>query len=118
MASKRISKVNDTIRAVLSDLIKKEVKDPRIGLVSILKVDVSQDLKQAKVYFSVIGGKDDREKALNGLNSASGFLRSELGKNLKIKYIPKLIFLIDTSIEEGINITKKIEEVIKKDSID
>lgn len=118
MASKRISKVNDTIRAVLSDLIKKEVKDPRIGLVSILKVDVSQDLKQAKVYFSVIGDKDEREKALNGLNSASGFLRSELGKNLKIKHIPKLIFSIDTSIEEGINITKKIEEVIKKDSID
>lgn len=91
-------------------MILKDLKDPRIGMVTITKVKMSDDLKIAKVFFSVIGDELERENSKQGLESASGFIKRELGKRLKVKYIPNIKFIWDDSLEYGI----KISEVLKK----
>ncbi len=118
MVSKRIAKINDTIQSILSDLFQKNVNDPRIGMITIVDVDSSPDLSQAKVYVSVMGDERKKAETLKGLKSASGYLRSELGKNMRIKNVPELIFFIDSSIEKGINISKIIDKVTSEDGVE
>ena len=114
MHSIRIAKVDSLLQSEISDIIRREIKDPRIGFVSIISVDVSKDLHVAKVFVSMYGDEESRKKTLDGLISASGFIHNELRKRLRIKFIPEIVFKIDTSIEYGVHISKVIEELKEK----
>jgi ribosome-binding factor A len=118
MSTRRIAKVNDAIRREISDLLVREVKDPRLGgLLSVTEVVTSADLRYAKVYVSVMGSEEERKQVDEGLAAAAGFLRRGLGERLKIRYIPELSFFRDDSIERGSRLLKLINEVAPRDSI-
>ncbi|MFC1942099.1 30S ribosome-binding factor RbfA [Chloroflexota bacterium] len=108
----RIERVNNLIRREISELIQREVKDPRLdNFVTITEVATSPDLKFAKIFVSSISGKQEERKILTVLNAASGFLRSELAKNLILRRIPELSFHWDNSIEHGDHIIRLMDQV-------
>ncbi len=112
MSERRTAKISEEIKRELSSMIMNELKDPRVkGLVSITHVDVTNDLRFAKVYVSVFADEESRNSALKGLSKASGYLRSELAKRLRLRYTPELIFKIDNSIEYGSKINKMLSEI-------
>lgn len=115
MESARTHRVGELIKEELSEIIQREVKDPRVGLMTITGVDVSPDLRHAIVFVSVLGSKKDKEGTLKGLQSSSGFLRKELAKRIRLKYFPDLKFEIDPSIEAGMKIDKIIRKLHKKE---
>jgi len=113
MSANRIEKIGEEIKKILSQIISFELKDPRInGIVSVTKVNVTQDLKYAKVYISSINCKDKQE-LLKGFKSASGHLRSQLGSKMNLRYIPELIFVLDDSMEYGAHIQDVLKEIMK-----
>ncbi len=111
----RQEKLGELIAVELSDLMRTRLKDPRIGFASITRVEVSGDFRHAKVYVSVMGSAQEREETMRGLKNATGFLRRELGSRLVIRYIPEILFKLDTSIEEGARILEKIRRVEEED---
>lgn len=114
MSTQRAARLGDQIREELSNLMRQELKDPRIGFVSIVKVEVAGDLRHAKVFASVLGDEKQKKDSLKGLTSASGFLRSELGKILQLRYTPELHFVLDESIEHGTRIAQLLVQVQKE----
>src|SRR5512135_1339954 len=110
---KRSERVGDLIREEVADIIMYRLKDPRIGFVTVTGVDLSADLKLAKVYVSILK-EEEREQTLDILNSSKNFIRSALTKRLKMKFIPSIEFRLDTSIEYGFKIDKLLKEI--KDS--
>jgi ribosome-binding factor A len=106
----RRERLNENIKELLSELILKEIKDPRIGFVTITAVKVSADVMTAKVYFSVMGSEEDRQDSLKGLISASGFMRRVVGDQLKLHHVPEFYFVYDDSLDKAM----KIEEVLKE----
>lgn len=94
-------RIGEEIKREVSSILAKDVKDPRLGMLSITDVDVSRDLSWAKVYFSMLGEQEEREKTLEGLNRAKGFIRSELAKRIRLRHTPEIIFLFDPSLERG-----------------
>ncbi len=113
MSSRRQRQVNHTIRRELSDLLAREVSDPRIsGIVSVTEVDVSPDLMQAKVFISVMGSEQEKAGVFAGLESASDFLRRELGRRIRLRRIPKLMFERDNSLEKGGHLLQLIDQSI------
>jgi ribosome-binding factor A len=115
MSYQRIERISEEIKKKISRIIRDEVKDPRIArMASITRVEVTKDLHYAKVYISVLGSDKEKNDTIEGLTKASGYIRKQLGRELQIRYIPELHFILDTSIEYSIEIAKKINE-IKKD---
>lgn len=114
MAKERINKINEEIRRELSSVLR-EVKDTRIPMMtSIVAVNVTNDLSYAKVYVSVMGDDEAQKKALQGLKSAAGFMRREIGRKMTIRYTPELIFELDRSIEHGAYINEVINSLNKE----
>lgn len=111
MAKIRTGRVGEQIKKELSQLIQTELKDPRIGFITVTGVDVTNDLSQAKVFLSVLGDDEQKEASLKGLEKASGFLRSELGKRVRLRHVPELIFKFDDSIAYGSRIEKLLNEL-------
>ncbi|MFN0094829.1 MAG: 30S ribosome-binding factor RbfA [Dehalococcoidia bacterium] len=111
--SRRTERVSELLRAELSELIQRQVKDPRLGegLTSITEVDVSPDLRNANVYVSHLGSTVERADVLAGLARASHFLRSELRHRLALRYVPELHFRFDPSIERGARLASLINDV-------
>ena len=110
MASNRIGRINEEIQRELSALIP-AVKDPRVsGMISVTAVETTPDLRYAKAYISVLD-KENGERVLKGLRSASGWLRRELGSALKLRYTPELVFQLDDSIDKGANILELLRSV-------
>ena len=108
----RIERVNNLIRREISELLQHQVKDPRIDtFVAVTEVSTSPDLKHARIFVSCIGGKKDAGKTLKALSAASGFLRTELARNLKLRRVPELSFYWDDSIEHGDKILRLIDQV-------
>ncbi len=108
----RIERVNNLIRREVSELLQRQVKDPRLGnLVTITGVSTSPDLKYVKIFVSHIGSEEEKQTLLRGLTAASGFLRNELSKRLKLRRVPELIFQWDDSIERGARLLRLIDEV-------
>jgi ribosome-binding factor A len=100
------------IRKEISDLLIEQVNDPRLSsLISVTEVYTSADLKQAKVFISTLGGEKNKDEILEGFNSASGFLRRELGNRIRLRQIPLLTFHFDDSIERGARILGLIDQV-------
>ena len=109
-------RINDEVRRSLSDIIRNDLKDPRVNpFVSILEVEVATDLKTCKVWFSVMGDKDEGKRTLDGLNSAKGFIRTALAHDVNLRNTPELTFIPDDSIAYGVAMSKKIDEVIAQD---
>ena len=105
MQGKRADRIGALIQEEISRLILRSVKDPRIGFLTVTRVKVSDDLRQAKIYVSPAqAGAAEGREALMGLKSAAGFLRGELGRRLSLRYAPTLIFLLDDSLEEGLHL--------------
>jgi ribosome-binding factor A len=108
----RIERVNRLIRQEISELLQRQIKDPRLGgLVSITEVVTSPDLKYAKVFVSGMCDEEERKETLSGLAAASGFLRNELARRLRLRHIPELDFRWDDSIERGAHILELIDRV-------
>src|SRR5919204_5539007 len=106
----RMRRVNEAVRQVLSEAVG-ELKDPRIGFVTVTGVDTSSDLREARVYVSVFGSKSRREKTLAALAAAHGVLQARLGRELRLKRTPQLAFEYDPSVERGVRMTKLIDEL-------
>jgi ribosome-binding factor A len=111
MEGKRSEKVADLIQKEISQLLVKSIKDPRIGFVTITRVAVSEDCRVAKVYFSVAGTLAERESSVKGLDSAKGYVRRELGRRLRLRYTPEIIFQFDPSIEYAIHMEELIQSI-------
>jgi ribosome-binding factor A len=107
---KRSARVSDLIREEVADIIMNRIKHKTLGFVTVTGAKVSDDLRNATIYLSVLDEKESN-KTLRKLNSSSSFIKSELGKRLKMKYIPKLHFMIDESIAYGRNIDRIIDEI-------
>jgi ribosome-binding factor A len=108
----RIQRVNNLIRHELSELLSRQVKDPRLGsFITVTEVSTSPDLRYARVFVTSIGGEEQREQALAGLAAASGFFRSELARRLEMRRVPELSFQWDDSIERGARLLELIDEV-------
>ena len=110
MATPRMRRVNEVIRQVLGDVIATDLKDPRIGFVTVTDVDTSPDLRTARVYVSVLGNESDREKALAGLRSAHGFLQGRIAAELRMKRTPTLTFHYDESVDRGVRISRLLDQ--------
>ncbi len=104
-------RVNEALRAVLSDAIASDLQDPRVGFVTVTGVKTSPDLRHARVYVSVLGDEAAREASLEGLRSAHGFLQSRMATELRLKHTPSLTFEYDPSVEHGMKITQIIREL-------
>src|SRR5665647_464565 len=112
MAYHRIDRISEEIRKEISDIIRTKVKDPRIASMStIIKAEVTKDLRHAKIYVSVLGSDEEKNSTIEGFKKASGYIRRELGTRMDIHYIPELHFELDTSIEYSIQISKKLDEL-------
>lgn len=114
----RTRRVADQIQRHMAELIQKELGDPRLGMVTITAVDVTHEFEHARVYFTVLGKKlDDQEQVeetTEVLNHAAGFLRRELARRLKLRTTPELVFIYDTSLEQGNRLTDLIESAVDK----
>lgn len=101
MSRVRVGRVGEQIKKELSQIIQTELKDPRVGFLTITGVDVTNDLSQARVYLSVLGDEQQKEESLKAIMKASGFIRSELGRRIRLRHTPELLFKFDESIEYG-----------------
>jgi len=110
MAGSRMRRVNEGMRGILSDVISKELLDPRIGFVTVTSVRTSPDLRHARVYVSVLGDPEERGATMAGLQSSSGFLQSRVGSALRLKHTPTLTFDYDDSIDHGMRITELLDK--------
>lgn len=110
MPTARMRRVNEAIREVLADAIATDLKDPRIGFVTVTDVDTAPDLRAARVYVSVLGDEAARREALAGLESSHGFLQGRLASQLRLKRTPTLSFHYDESIERGIRLSELLDE--------
>ena len=117
MSISRTSRLNEEVKRIVGDIIQNELKDPRIPmLTSVTGVEVTKDLRYAKIFVSVFGNEEEKEKCLEGLKSASGFIRKEIGRKIKARYTPEVIFELDKSIEYGMHISKVLQEMKKDDT--
>jgi ribosome-binding factor A len=103
-------RVDEAIRTVLGEAIATDLKDPRIGFVTVTEVKTSPDLRHARVYVSVLGGERERAASLQGLRSAHGFLQGAVAAQLTLKHTPTLIFEYDESVDRGLRIARLLEE--------
>ena len=111
MSGQRERKVAEFLKEEISQIIRREVKDPRIGFVSITDVEVSGDLRHAKVFVSVYGDETEKEETMAGLEKATGFIRKLVGDRITTYHTPEIIFRYDDSIEHGVYISNLIKEV-------
>ena len=107
----RQQRVAEAVRDELSRMLQRDLKDPRIGLASIVQVEMSQDLRHAKVYVSVYGSAEEQDRTMEALNSAKGLLRREVTRRLKLRYAPEITFVPDTSIRHGARIAELLRQI-------
>ena len=110
--SSRLARIADQIQRELAELIRTEVRDPRVGLVTLTGVELSRDQSHAKVFFTVLGAQSDIDAALEGLQRAAGFLRSQIAHRLSTRSVPELHFHYDESVERGMRLSKLIDEAV------
>jgi ribosome-binding factor A len=108
----RTLRIAEQIQRELAELIRLELKDPRVGMVTLTDVEVSADYAHAKIFFTTLGTSDQIAAATAGLNHAAGFLRHELGQRIKLRGIPQLHFIYDESVERGVRLSRLIDEAV------
>ena len=114
MSTRRAMRLGSLIKEELGMILLQEVRDPHIGFVTVTDVVLTPDLKRGKVYVSVLGSESNKARALEGLQHASRFIRHKLGERLSIKFVPEIVFYLDTSIEYGERIDRLIDEINAK----
>jgi ribosome-binding factor A len=117
-SSGRPKRVGEQVKKEIADLLTKGIKDPRVGFVSVMEVRMSPDLRYANVYVSLFGEEKERKSSLIGLQQASGFIRKELGKRLRIRYTPEVRFFEDTSLDRAFHLEDVFKELEKESQMD
>jgi ribosome-binding factor A len=112
MSSYRAIRVGELLQAEIAHLLLRQLKDPRLRMATISRVDVSADLRQACVYVSKLGSPTEQQETLQGFIRAAGFIRGQIGKNLKLRHTPELSFKIDTAIAYGVRISHVLHELL------
>ena len=111
--TRRTDRINGLLRQEISQLLSRDLNDPRLsGIVSITRVETSNDLRHSEVYVSVLGNREVKNTVLRGINSAGGFMRRELGERLSLRYIPELKFTLDESMEEADHILRLMDRLL------
>lgn len=109
-------RINSEVQREMSQIIREEIKDPRVHpLTSVMAVEVTPDLKFAKIFISVFGNEEEKEKTMEGLRKSASFARGQLAKRMNLRNTPELTFILDNSIEYGVTMSKKIDEVNHKE---
>ena len=113
------TRINGEVQRVLAEIIRGEIKDPRISpLTSVVAVEVAPDLKSCKAWISVLGNEEARKDTYQGLKSAEGFIKSKLAKEINLRNTPAITFIMDQSIEYGVSMSKKIDDVMASERIE
>jgi ribosome-binding factor A len=107
----RIARLRELMKKVVSEILQREMKDPRIGFVSVTDVELSADLRHAKVFVSIFGDAAAKTRTMEGLTSAQGFVRTELAHRIRLRRIPEVLFRIDESIERGARVNRILRQV-------
>jgi len=116
MQGRRIDRIEEQLRIELSEIVEREIQDPRIGLATITHVKVSPDLRHARVFVTILGDEDQRKKSLEGLRSAASYARHSLSKRLHhLRRIPELTFDYDSDVEKGMRIEELLDQIKHKD---
>ena len=109
MEFQRSDRVGDLLREILAELLRRDIRDPRVRSVNLTEVKVSKDLRHAKVFFNLLGDDVDKSEVLAGLKSATGFIRAKVGKQLNLRFVPAIEFVYDETEEEA----RRIEDLLK-----
>ena len=118
LAGKRAAKVGDQILKEIADLLVRRVNDPRVSGVTLTGIHLSNDLRHSRVYYSLIGDREDIRKTQAGLDSAKGFIKREIGRRMDIKYIPDIVFEHDPTLEKGDDLERLFQKIKLDDSQD
>jgi ribosome-binding factor A len=110
MSFQRSERVGDLLVELIAELLGKEIRDPRVRAVTITAAKVTKDLRHARIYFNLLGGREDKSEVLAGLESATGFIRSKIGKQLNLRFVPTLEFFYDETPDEA----QRIEDLLKQ----
>jgi ribosome-binding factor A len=116
MATRRTSRVNELIKREIADIVCREIKNPKVGFVTVSDVEVTKDLRSAFVRISVMGDEEHRQESLRCLNAAAGFIQKELSSRIRLRYMPKLQFRLDTSIDHSMHISRLLAEIKEKET--
>jgi ribosome-binding factor A len=109
--SRRLNRVEEACKEELSEILQREIKDPRVGFVTITDVKLTTDLRHARVFISIFGSEHETEQSLNGLESARGYLRSQLGRHLRLKYLPEIEFVHEHVAEDALRLNELMNRV-------
>lgn len=115
MSHLRAERLAALMKEEISGIIRRELKDPRIGFATVTGVEVSVDLRHVRVFVSVYGTEEEKRQTLRGLESATGFIRNEMGKRIRLRYTPEILFSLDSSIERGARVFELLHLVNKED---
>ncbi|WP_347550343.1 30S ribosome-binding factor RbfA [Pseudalkalibacillus hwajinpoensis] len=115
MSNVRAHRVGEQMKKELGDIISRKIKDPRVGFVTVTAVEVTNDLQQATVFITVLGDEEKKEATLNGLAKATGFIRSEIGKRIRLRKTPEIYFEFDESIDYGNKIERLLADLNQSD---
>lgn len=119
MAKYRGSRINEEMRKEISSIIRNDIKDPRIdAMISVTKVDVTKDLRYAKVYVSIFGKEESKKGTLDALKRSAGFIRREVGHRINLRYTPEILIEIDNTIEQGMHIDELLHRIREKEHND
>lgn len=118
MAEHRQERLNELIKVEVGQMLQRNLKDPRIGFVSVTDVEVSNDYSHVKIFISCLGSEAEKAASMSGLESAKGYIRSELGQRIKLRRTPEIHFLWDDSLERGSRIMELLNEVKKEQGSD
>lgn len=111
MPTKRSERTGDQILEYVSELLSRQINDPRIGVVTLTGAEVSRDLRHARIYFSILAAKETKEQVLTGLRSATGFIRSKMARELGFRYVPEIEFVYDDTQEKAQRIDQLLKQV-------
>lgn len=115
MASRRMARLNEQLKREITVLVRDEVRDPRVGVTTVTAVEASTDLSVARVYVSIMGDEAAKEAGLEGLRAAAPFIRTELGRRLRVRQVPELRFELDRSLEYAMKIERLLHEALPSD---
>lgn len=118
MTSYRAVRVAELIQAEIAALLLRDLKDPRLDMSTVSRVEVSPDLRHARIYISRIGTESEQQAAIAGFQRAAGFIRNQLGKRLKLRYIPLLEFTLDTAIAYGVRISSMLHDLLPTEPVE
>ena len=111
----RARRIEEQLKRLLADLVRREVKDPRVGLITITSAEVSRDLSHANIYFTPFAGEGDANAALEALQHAAGYLRHQVRNQMRLRVAPELVFRIDDSVERGARLSALIHDAVESD---